>query len=431
MVTNSFFRILALALLCVPGIELANSDESPSWDPLDRFYAVSKRLHNLMQAEARITDEEQLVTLQNSEHHIIAQKKLIPQNAIVFIKGDIHGDNETIPELTQHLFKEDLISKDLVLKPHVFLVFLGDYIDRGPNSVEVIRQITKLKKNNPNNVILLRGNHETRPLFLNRAAEKYDSNKLSRQLYQIPSKYHQQPEQRQTKINQIMQELNGAFSLMPQIAFLGYREPKIGVGHYIACFHGGIPQIPNRISYPLGSIGQAIYHEDQLLLSRHLSSLRTLIESPKISSNVFTLDLKANRNGNGYTTSPYLWNDFLPTDDIKSTKSTTPSARGRHFWSISSEEAIAWLTNISTPKHIVHFIVRGHQQSPRELFQVKGHEGLAIRNQSNVLTLDYSPRVKGFKSSRDVYLVLRPDASKKSYFHKQLTSLTLKNGEPS
>ncbi|WP_196214054.1 metallophosphoesterase [Methanolobus vulcani] len=69
----------------------------------------------------------------------------------VIIVGDLHGNIEAL---------------DFILKKGEELdcsnyIFLGDYIDRGDNSVEVLCRLFKLKLDNPDGVILLRGNHET------------------------------------------------------------------------------------------------------------------------------------------------------------------------------------------------------------------------------------------------------------------------------
>jgi len=70
--------------------------------------------------------------------------------------SDIHGDlNSLIYILENSGFLERILkNKD------VFMIFLGDYGDRGPYSSEVYYVILKLKEQFPENVILMRGNHE-------------------------------------------------------------------------------------------------------------------------------------------------------------------------------------------------------------------------------------------------------------------------------
>ncbi|MGD9301639.1 MAG: metallophosphoesterase family protein [Desulfobacterales bacterium] len=68
----------------------------------------------------------------------------------IFAIGDIHGCYDQLAALM------DKIPIDLKKDT---LVFVGDYIDRGPQSVEVVDFLIKLKKQTPG-IIFLKGNHE-------------------------------------------------------------------------------------------------------------------------------------------------------------------------------------------------------------------------------------------------------------------------------
>ena len=71
--------------------------------------------------------------------------------ARVFAIGDIHGMYEKLTALMEKIRfdpEEDL------------LVFLGDYIDRGPDSVNCLQYVYDLQHRNPDSVVCLLGNHE-------------------------------------------------------------------------------------------------------------------------------------------------------------------------------------------------------------------------------------------------------------------------------
>ena len=68
----------------------------------------------------------------------------------IFAIGDIHGCYKKLCRLLE--------MPDIDFA-HDTLVFMGDYIDRGPYSFEVVAYLLKLKKRCPNTVFL-KGNHE-------------------------------------------------------------------------------------------------------------------------------------------------------------------------------------------------------------------------------------------------------------------------------
>lgn len=72
---------------------------------------------------------------------------------LTYAIGDIHGCHGLLAGLL------DKIRDHAADRPHR-LVFLGDYIDRGPDSAGVIATLMDLQARDPENVICLKGNHE-------------------------------------------------------------------------------------------------------------------------------------------------------------------------------------------------------------------------------------------------------------------------------
>lgn len=68
-----------------------------------------------------------------------------------FVVGDIHGDLAALDVLLSRL--PDLGAEDT-------LVFLGDYVDRGPDSAGVVARVRALEESSSATVVCLRGNHE-------------------------------------------------------------------------------------------------------------------------------------------------------------------------------------------------------------------------------------------------------------------------------
>ncbi len=68
-----------------------------------------------------------------------------------FAIGDIHGDLDQL---------RTLVAKLPLLNAEDTLVLLGDYLDRGPKSMDVVRVVRALERDLGCKVVCLRGNHE-------------------------------------------------------------------------------------------------------------------------------------------------------------------------------------------------------------------------------------------------------------------------------
>lgn len=75
-----------------------------------------------------------------------------PQN--IFAIGDIHGQYQALLQLIQQINNRRA--------PGDLLIFLGDYIDRGPNSKEVVELLMQMEMDNPD-VVAIKGNHDWWP----------------------------------------------------------------------------------------------------------------------------------------------------------------------------------------------------------------------------------------------------------------------------
>jgi protein phosphatase len=73
----------------------------------------------------------------------------LPSTPLLFI-GDTHGDWEATKAILHKFWETETT-----------LVFLGDYVDRGPFQVENINLLYHLKIHAPKKLLLLRGNHES------------------------------------------------------------------------------------------------------------------------------------------------------------------------------------------------------------------------------------------------------------------------------
>ena len=89
-----------------------------------------------------------------------AQKLQVPAGSEVIFHGDFHGDIHSFIAMLGSLNQAGTLDGFRLAKPNSYMVFLGDYTDRGNYGIEVLYTLLRLKLANPEHVFMARGNHE-------------------------------------------------------------------------------------------------------------------------------------------------------------------------------------------------------------------------------------------------------------------------------
>ena len=135
------------------------------------------------------------------------------------VVGDIHGNFEATNAIIKKFEDERLKNSNLSI------VFLGDYIDRGPNNVDTLALLFNLKLKYPKNVHLICGNHE----YIECGSSR--ENSLLKECKDKYPKWEQGKENRLKCVTrkQIFQQI---FDNLPKAVIINEK---------IFCTHGGVP----------------------------------------------------------------------------------------------------------------------------------------------------------------------------------------------
>ncbi|KAI6231321.1 Serine/threonine-protein phosphatase [Aphelenchoides besseyi] len=125
--------------------------------PVDRFIDTVLRCavtDSKIDLTDVISEEEITLICRQAQDIFLQQPPLIETEAPMIVVGDIHGQ-----------FMDLLrIFKRCGFPPKSNYLFLGDYVDRGSQSLEVITLLFCYKIKYPENCFLLRGNHEVKSI---------------------------------------------------------------------------------------------------------------------------------------------------------------------------------------------------------------------------------------------------------------------------
>lgn len=106
--------------------------------------------------QGETVSEKQLRQLcQRTSELLIEESNVQPIASPVTVIGDLHGQFFDLLNLFETVGG---------WPPHTSYIFLGDFVDRGHNSIETLTLLLCLKIKFPAHITLLRGNHESRQI---------------------------------------------------------------------------------------------------------------------------------------------------------------------------------------------------------------------------------------------------------------------------
>jgi len=273
-------------------------------------------------------------TLLHPQQGIYLQALIVPQNTRIVTIGDLHGEVHALTQIIRSLQSKNLMDQYGNLAPCTYLVFLGDLIDRGHYSIETLALALLLKKQNPDHIIIMRGNHEQLNLMA-----KYGT------IQECITKYGK------IDATTIIKNFIPLFDLLPQACFIGIQSNDQKI-QFLQFNHGGLP-------YSFNYESPSAYQQDPLFVYDLTEPIDTFIKTfllrcalNTLRSTTFFYCINEMPKNNGF-----LWSDFVNHDQIYT------SSDHRSIGVIASDQAFnAYTQKINTPNSaLLCGIIRGHQ----------------------------------------------------------------------
>jgi len=309
--------------------------------------------------------------LENNFFMYIQKIIIKPESEIVFF-GDLHGSIHSLVRSLEHLIDRGYLDNNFtIIKDNFYIVFLGDYVDRGNYGVEVLSTLFTLKLVNPDNVFVIRGNHENMKAHQNwgfHAELKHKFNDISQDLASL---------------------LQRAYMRMPAALFIGMPTDQIDQVNkkkikYILCCHGG-PDFgfnPNGLLQTKSSHAACIFDmsNQQIVVQKYYKqknkSITRFASKQLIKSKVQETILLKNIG--------FLWNDF------DNTGRDTDVVVGR-AWKLGQDFTKYLLSLWSGQNYTVSMIIRGHQHDSSMYTDLVKSKGCYALWNYQVLTLFSAP----------------------------------------
>lgn len=287
---------------------------------------------------------------------LIAQKLIIPADSTVLFFGDIHGNIHSLMRMLHSCIVQGIMNDEYkIIQPNTYFIFLGDYVDRGFYSAESLYTLLQLANNNPENVILLRGNHE---------------DEMLNQQFGFAQELEIKFPTAQTRDRSLIYHV---FDLMPSVLYLGSQN-----GNHtdlIQCCHGGI-EIGFNPHELLASSSKKVFQSISKL--DRTMPIRLLPQAIKkdllVRIPAHEIVTCACRKPTDPINCGLMWNDFIEKDSHY-TCSTVDYKEGRG-WILGKKLTEHILSLHSTPNATIHGVFRAHQHHGPMLDMLKQNSGL-------------------------------------------------------
>jgi hypothetical protein len=93
-------------------------------------------------------------------HYALLEKQDVNIGDSIAVIGDLHGHGLRLELTLKSLQNLGFLDANFHALPGKYIVFLGDYMDRGENNLKVLELLIAFKIENPHQVFLVKGNHE-------------------------------------------------------------------------------------------------------------------------------------------------------------------------------------------------------------------------------------------------------------------------------
>lgn len=303
--------------------------------------------------------------------------------------GDLHGSIHSLHRDLNYLYEKNIIDQNFkILKDNFYMAFLGDFVDRGLYGIEVVYTLITLKLQNPDKVILVRGNHEDIGLNTRYGLKK-----------ELDLKYPDKLD--------LLEQVSESYNYMPVALFVGCKDTQ-GTTNFIQCCHGGLDfgYLPNELLQSDLNLQRVRLITRSTNIEKLRHSLKEEVKT-KIPSHEIQ-DVKPIKPCRPFTLG-LMWHDFTPIGE----EEVISYMRGRG-WKYGQELTENYFELSSSEKSKLRRIIRAHQHNGKMLKDLISKKGVVPMWNSQVTTLLSAP-ASGFGFENDSFIILNLDNNYEDY----------------